>query len=218
MRGGVILTAPPIWTPELWLPEWMATIGKRQVKPNGKRPTVANGKNLKYATGDEKCCCAGGCGDCASIDDISITLSGILQCTCVNMGGYYNTLTTNPNGTYTGFTPGTPPAGFDCLFTKSTSITVTSYSDSGCTTSIGTATAVISLAHRIADDKWVLEIGIIDATAFDGNRAFYAEFDGGFDVASVSGIANVATACGITMGLTFLGYFGTAEVEFICAA
>ncbi len=220
----MILTAPSIWRPELWLPEWMmATPGKRQKKPNGKRATGASGKVIKYLSGDEKCCCAGGCGDCGT--DVAVTFSGIIKCICFLLTGvgYRISVIDDPNVTYTGFTSLGGAGPFDCRFSKIFPFQVGGYGASPpCDGDPGSGDdAVIQVLHHTATNKWWVTVGASDSHG--GGGILFAGMESGnvgFGSSSVS-IASERTICGfestsITADTNF-GYDGDVLLEFICA-
>lgn len=171
---------------------------------------------------DTPCCCEeeGGCGDCDGIDDISVTLADIIKCTCVDMGGYRDSLIDDPNGVYTGFTK-TTGGGYDCIFTKTITLTVRTYSDAGCTMLTGTTTdCSLIVRHKTATNTWeTVLIGVDDnLTSF---FVFAAHVVDGFDNGIINDSYDFAGVCGNSTDPywgndTGLGKEGTVEIEFIC--
>jgi hypothetical protein len=206
---------------------WASAVqGKGQEDSDGKGLEDSDGKGLEDSATDETCCCKSGCNSCAALSDLGVSFGGIAICSCVDMGGYYDTLISNPNGTYTGFTKHTSgEPGYDCYFTKDITLTTHSYSDGGCTTPTGTtSTATIFVGRRISDGKWQVDIIITDHVGTDGVLAFRALTiaDLSFSYSELT-VTNLLNACGsqyltdFSGYYTALGYGGEATIEFICA-
>lgn len=77
----------------------MASIGKAMIKPNGKRARKASGKGLKYATGDEPCCCSPPCIPCANLKATIFLSNFTTACHPPSGTGSFKFLTAF-NGTY----------------------------------------------------------------------------------------------------------------------
>ncbi len=182
---------------------------------------------LRADSAEKECCC--GCTTCDDISDISLVLSAITLCACVDGGGYYLKLITNFNGTYTGFTALPSDATYNCVFSKDVAQENRMYAASDCSgSSEGTSTtnATIFVRHRIADDKWEFIIEVVDdaLALWWGFAAVGTSADPSFTLSAVD--ADEDSDCGpydgsdaalLAVGLSVLTTGGHAHLEFICA-
>ena len=209
------LAFPHLWIPprDLVIPKraWWQRIPGFAMAANVK--LCANAKQELCANAKRKLCTP--CSVCADITDATIQISGITLCGCVDLlaDGFYYKFDSNPNGTYSGFSNDGVGGGF-CTLSKTTSITISRYSNSGCTTLVSSSFAKIFLQHDGSKWSWIIR----NASSFSGIAQIYA--GGGGKTANlcdltVTGIADLATSSSnCADDGERVGYGGTADIAF----